>query len=204
MNDEQRSIDVLINAARKQPDWLGVLLERYRSFLVREGNRQLGSRVATRVDPDDLVQETFAKAVQSFPQFSGSSEFEFTAWLMRIHTSCLCDQLRKHVRTEARAVDQEARLYDPNGSESCRALDPVAEQTTASQRVMRAQSEEQLAEALDGLPDAQREAVRLRHLEGLSVQQVAKQLGRSMTAAAGLIKRGIYGLRERMSDSHRQ
>ncbi len=204
MKDEQLPLDRLIDAARQHPDRLGVLLERYRNFLVREGRRQLGNQVATRLDADDLVQETFAKAVRSFPKFSGNSEAEFTAWLLRIHENNLRDQFRKHLQTEARAVDQEARLYDPDGSESCQGLEPVADQSTASQQVMRAHTEQQLVQALEALPDAQREAVRLRHLEGLSIEQIARRLGRSMSAAAGLIKRGLHGLRQRMSDQSRQ
>jgi RNA polymerase sigma-70 factor (ECF subfamily) len=204
MNDRLLPIDVLIGVARKHPDQLGVLLERYRGYLLREGQRRLSKRVSTRLDPDDVVQETFAKAVQSFQRFSGNSESEFTSWLVKIHTNCLRDQLRKHLQTEARKIDQEARLYDPDGSASCRALDPPAEQTTASQRVMRVQAEQQLLQSLDALPEAQREAVRLRHLEGLSVEQIARQLGRSMSAAAGLVKRGLQSLRERMSDSYRR
>jgi RNA polymerase sigma-70 factor (ECF subfamily) len=48
------------------------------------------------------------------------------------------------------------------------------------------------------LPEMQREAVRLRHLEGCSVDDIADRLGRSPTAAAGLIKRGLETLRKRM------
>ena len=57
-----------------------------------------------------------------------------------------------------------------------------------------------LAAALEGLPDAQREAVRLHYWHGWTVAQVAEHLGRSPAAVAGLLKRGLRQLRERMND----
>ncbi len=203
MSNDKIPIDLLVAAARKHPDQLGAILERYQGFLLREGERQLGSQVATRLDADDLVQETFAKAVRNFHQFAGSTEAEFTAWILKIHANSLRDQLRRHLHSEGRAVGHEARLYNPDGNDSCRSLEPAADQSTVSQRVIRAQHERQLEEALERLPEAQREAVRLRHLEGLSIDQIAKRLGRSLSAAAGLVKRGLNGLRDRMTDESR-
>jgi RNA polymerase sigma-70 factor, ECF subfamily len=51
---------------------------------------------------------------------------------------------------------------------------------------------------LESLPEIQREAVRLRHLEGWHVDRIARQLNRSLPAAAGLIKRGLAALRAKM------
>ena len=52
-----------------------------------------------------------------------------------------------------------------------------------------------LADALATLPDAQREAVVLRHCEGQSIDEISRWLGRSPTAAAGLLKRGLKQVR---------
>ena len=54
----------------------------------------------------------------------------------------------------------------------------------------------ELAAALDRLPDDQREAVRLRHFEGMPLTDIATAMGRSKVAAAGLIKRGMAALRQ--------
>jgi RNA polymerase sigma-70 factor (ECF subfamily) len=54
--------------------------------------------------------------------------------------------------------------------------------------------------ALEELPADQREAVRLRHLEGLPLAEIADRLGRSEDAVAGLLKRGMRTLRERLKD----
>jgi RNA polymerase sigma-70 factor (ECF subfamily) len=70
--------------------------------------------------------------------------------------------------------------------------------STPSQRAIRGEEEQLLMKALSVLPDDQREAVRLRHLEGLALADVARHLGRSPAATAGLIKRGMQVLRRQL------
>jgi RNA polymerase sigma-70 factor (ECF subfamily) len=53
-----------------------------------------------------------------------------------------------------------------------------------------------LAQAVETLPEDQREAIRLRYLEGWSLAQIAEHFDRSQVAVAGLLKRGLRGLRE--------
>jgi RNA polymerase sigma-70 factor (ECF subfamily) len=57
-----------------------------------------------------------------------------------------------------------------------------------------------LAAALAELPEAQREALTMNHLEGHPLEEVASQLGRSRDAVAGLIKRGLRQLRDRLRE----
>ena len=54
----------------------------------------------------------------------------------------------------------------------------------------------QLAEALSRLPEAQREALVLQHWQGWSLDEIAEQMGRTRTAVAGLLKRGLRQLRD--------
>jgi RNA polymerase sigma-70 factor (ECF subfamily) len=56
----------------------------------------------------------------------------------------------------------------------------------------------QLAVALAELPEAQREALVLQHWHGWSMDEIAAHLGRTRVAVAGLIKRGLAKLRERL------
>ena len=55
-----------------------------------------------------------------------------------------------------------------------------------------------LAAALEDLPEAQREAVIRHHLQGLPLDAVSEELGRTPAAVAGLLKRGLKFLRERL------
>jgi RNA polymerase sigma-70 factor (ECF subfamily) len=72
----------------------------------------------------------------------------------------------------------------------------AAEQSSPSQRAERNEEAFQLAIALEALPEAQREALVLQHWHGWSLAQIAEHLGRSRSAVAGLIKRGLQQLRE--------
>jgi RNA polymerase sigma-70 factor, ECF subfamily len=82
----------------------------------------------------------------------------------------------------------------------------AADQTSPSARAVRHEELLRLAEALAALPDDQRQAVELHHLHGLAVEEVARALGRSESAAGGLLRRGLKRLRELMreptGDSH--
>jgi len=53
-----------------------------------------------------------------------------------------------------------------------------------------------MADGLTSLPEAQREAVVLHHLQGLPLAEVARQLGKTPAAVAGLLHRGLKRLRE--------
>ena len=61
---------------------------------------------------------------------------------------------------------------------------------------MREEASADLRNRVDQLPKDQAEAVRLRHLEGWSLKQMAEHFGRSEVAVAGLLKRGMQTLRE--------
>ena len=68
---------------------------------------------------------------------------------------------------------------------------------------MSAQRQEQalqLSAALAKLPDAQREALLMRHIHGHSLANIAQHLGRSHAAVAGLLKRGLQQLRSQLQD----
>src|SRR5712692_7954849 len=53
---------------------LGQLLEMYRSYLLLLARLQIGRRLQGKVDPADLVQETFLRAHRDFVRFRGTTE----------------------------------------------------------------------------------------------------------------------------------
>ncbi len=52
-----------------------------------------------------------------------------------------------------------------------------------------------LADAIVQLPDDQRQAVELRHLQGSPTAEIAQQMNRSVAAIGGLLQRGLRALR---------
>ena len=49
------------------------------------------------------------------------------------------------------------------------------------------------------MPEDQRQAVELHHLNGCSVAEVGDRLGRSKASVAGLLRRGLKALREHLT-----
>jgi RNA polymerase sigma-70 factor (ECF subfamily) len=70
----------------------------------------------------------------------------------------------------------------------------AAVQSSPSQKMSRQEDVLRLAEVIAKLPEAQREAVVLHHLQGLSLSEVAHQIGKTEAAIAGLLFRGLKTL----------
>src|SRR4051794_30566089 len=170
----------------------------HRPTLEQQARRDLGDRVAGRVDASDLVQQTFLEAHRAFDQFRGLSAAELAGWLRRALARNLAEAIRNHAQAQKRSRDRD-RSLDASHGDGAAARDRLESGgTTPSQGAMRAEQIAQLLGALGGLPDDQREAVRLRHLEGRSLAEIAEILNRTPAATAGLIKRGLQGLRSRL------
>ena len=70
--------------------------------------------------------------------------------------------------------------------------------SSPGERAERNEQLQQLATALMKLPEAQREAIELFHLQGCDLKDVARQMNRTGPAVAGLIHRGLRQLRTTM------
>jgi RNA polymerase sigma-70 factor (ECF subfamily) len=173
-------------------------MEARREYLRLLAERQLQGRVAVRVDASDVVQQTFLEAHQSFSQFLGQAEPEWNAWLETILGHKVARTIRDHAEAQKRDVRREQPLANPASGDSGPQPTPAAGTTSPSQRAMRREDVERLTRALEELPADQRDAVRLRHLEGWSLADIARHFGRTPAATAGLIKRGMQALRKHL------
>ena len=71
-------------------------------------------------------------------------------------------------------------------------------ESTPSIKAQRGEELLRMAESIEQLPEAQREALMLHYLEQHSLAEVAERLGKSRGAAAGLVRRALAALRETM------
>jgi RNA polymerase sigma-70 factor (ECF subfamily) len=200
MKDDAVGTDELLQHARPgDREAVGRLLEAQRTALHRLAERRLGKRIEVRVDASDIIQQTFLEAHRSFQQFAGRDARELAAWLQGILEHKVAGAVRGHTLLLKRDVRREQSMDDSQGGKA----PPLKQQLDAglsspSAKAIRGEEEQRLTEALTALPADQREAVRLRHLEGWALADIARRLGRSPAATAGLIKRGMQTLRRRL------
>src|SRR6516162_1982032 len=86
---------------------LGQLLELYRAYLTLLARLQISRRLQSKVDPADMVQETFLKAYRGFDQFRGTTEPELAAWLRQILALNVANLVRHYCGTQGRDVRLE-------------------------------------------------------------------------------------------------
>jgi RNA polymerase sigma-70 factor (ECF subfamily) len=193
------ALDSRIAQARAgQAAALGELLEDQRAMLVARAERQLGVLLMRRLSASDVVQQSFLEALRAFPQFNGSSYAEFAAWLQAILEHHLQHAVRDHTGVAKRAIGREEPLPARRPGESeVLGAEFAAAMPSPSTRAMEQEQADQLASLLADLPEDQRAAVRLRY-EGMPLTEIAQQLGRSTSAVASLIKRGMQALRSKV------
>src|SRR5262245_14866136 len=184
----------------REGDEGGPALERYRPDLLLLARLRLDPRLRGKLDASDVVQQTLLEAHQARGQCRVTGEAEVAAWLRKILAHNLANALRDFLR-DKRDVRREQSL-EAAVEESSRRLDAwlAAEQSSPSERAARHEQGVRLAGALTELPEAQREALTLHHLESWPLEEVARHLGRSREAVAGLIKRGLQELRKRLRE----
>jgi RNA polymerase sigma-70 factor (ECF subfamily) len=200
-NDAVGADELLQQARRGDREALGRLLEAQRAALHRLAEGRLGERIEVRVDASDIIQQTFLEAHRSFQQFAGRDARELAAWLQGILDHKVAGAVRDHTLLLKRDVRREQSMDDSQGGKGPLKQQLDAGLSSPSEKAMRGEEEQRLAEALTALPADQREAVRLRHLEGWALADIARHLGRSPAATAGLIKRGMQTLRRRLHKS---
>ena len=198
MKDDSTPNELLEQALQGNLNALGQLLEGQRPALYRLAERQLAGRVAVRVAASDVIQQTFLEAYRDFPQFAGQEERELVAWLSRILDNKVANAIRDHALLQKRNVGRERPMDDSQGGGARLKQGLDAGHSSPSQRLMRGEEAERLEQALTGLPDDQRTAVRLRHLEGWPLADIARHMDRTPAATAGLIKRGMQALRRQL------
>jgi RNA polymerase sigma-70 factor (ECF subfamily) len=170
-------------------------VERFRTYLLVLARRHLGGSAGPRLDASDVVQQTLMDAHRDRAQFRGQTPAELAAWLRRLLACNLADAERAQVRGK-RDIRREQALEAALADSSVRLEGLLAAHgSSPSQHAAHKEDVLRLADALDALPEAQREAIVLHYWQDLPVAEVAERLGRTPAAVAGLLQRGLKALR---------
>jgi RNA polymerase sigma-70 factor (ECF subfamily) len=188
--------DVLGAARAGDPDAADRLFSRVRPWLQILARTQLGRHLQAKTDPSDVVQVALLEAVRALDQFRGGTEAEFLAWLRQVLASAIRHEARRYGGTAARDVAREESL-DRQLEESSARLGAglVADGSSPSAGAERVEARLALAALLARLPEEYRDVIVLRNLEGLSHEEVAERMGRSVGAVRMLWVRALARLR---------
>jgi RNA polymerase sigma-70 factor (ECF subfamily) len=196
---DERFQTLIRQAHNADREAIGELLEQYRDHLRAVARRRLGSLLNQRMEVSDVVQQTLIEAHQNFRQIAGAEHCELQAWLRRILQCNIANAIRDHLYTKKRALKRERSIgVDSQGGDG-RAETIAGKTVTPSIEASRIEQSLLLLDQLDQLPADQAAAVRMRYMECRSITEIANELERSKTAAAGLVKRGMEKLREKMN-----
>jgi RNA polymerase sigma-70 factor (ECF subfamily) len=182
-------------------DALAGRLEEFRSYLLLLSRLHLDPRLKGKVDLSGVVQQTLWEGHRALGQSPAPGHAQLAALLRRLLANNLADEVRK-CYAEKRDVDRERSLDAALQNSSAR-LEAflTVDQSSPEQRAGRNEELLRLAEALERLPEAQRQAVELHYLRGWRLEEIAQHLGRGKSAVAGLLHRGLDKLREFLQPS---
>jgi RNA polymerase sigma-70 factor (ECF subfamily) len=174
----------------------GRRLEQFRAYLRLLARLNLHPGLQSKLDPSDVVQQTLLQAHQALRDCERRNDAELAGWLRQALVRNLSHVVRDFGRAR-RDVARERSLdaaIDASSAHLDRWL-ADSDQTSPSAEAEFHEDALRLAEALEQLPEAQRQALIYHHWQGWSLAEIAAEMNRSPAAVAGLLKRGLQHLR---------
>ncbi len=152
---------LVVRSLKQDHEAFGQLIDRHASRIITLAYRMVGDRA----EAEDLAQEAFLTAFKALPTFRADAKF--STWLYRIAANKCKDWLRaKRPGMGQQDVDIDESL---DGQ--------VADEQTPERLLSQQQVARELEQAILRLPPLYREAFVLKHVEGLSYEEMEAILG---------------------------
>lgn len=177
-------------------------LRQYADYLTMLARGQIGPKYRARIEPESIVNHVLFAAYREHNDLRGCTEEELLAWMRHVLQTKVKDSIR-FLHRNKRDIDREVDFPAAwDWDESCsRLLEVTAGWTSPSMNAVRHECEFHLAGALARLPDAQRDAIELHHLQGCTLAETAETMDRTVGSVVGLLRRGLSRLREILEQS---
>ncbi len=145
----------------------------------------LRSRQGPGLDAEDLLHDTYVRALHSLERFEWQGEGSFEPWLRSIASHVAADAVRKQGRRNVLHLDFELRGSGPSPS-----------------RVLaRGERRARLAAAMEELSPDHRTVLELARMDRLAIREIAERMGRSESAVKNLLLRATRSLRRSFGDT---
>ena len=181
---------------------LAELFSLHRERLWRIVNFRLDSRLLGRINPDDILQESYLAASQRIKHYAGLPSSPFI-WLRMIVHQTVAQVHRRHLTAQMRDVDREVPLdkpYDRHATSQSLSFHLTGHLTSPSQAAIRAEMVGEVQRAIETMDEVDQEILALRHFEELTNHEVAEVLEIDKTAASNRYIRAIQRLKEILSE----
>lgn len=186
MDEVDPNIALLQRVKEGDQQALAELFSVHRDRLWRIINFRLDSRLAGRVDADDILQETYLAAAQRINHYLDDTSHSFFVWLRLIAQQTLIDVHRRHLGAQMRDASRDMSIHAHYAQATSMSIASqlLGNLTSPSQAAMRDEAANQLEEAIQTMEPIDREVLALRHFEELTNSEVAEVLGIQQKAAS--------------------
>ncbi len=177
---------------------MGDLFDRHRDRLRRMVQLRMDRRLQGRVDPSDVLQETYLGFARSLADFLRNPGTSLYLWLRLIAARKLQALHRHHLGPQSRDPGREVSLHRgalPQASSVSLAAQLLGRFSSPSEAAVRAELQIHVQEALNRMDPIDREVLALRHFEQLSNVETAQVLGLSAAAASNRFVRALRHLK---------
>ena len=149
-------------------------------------------------DAADVTQEVFVKVFRNISSFHG--EASLRTWIYRIALHEASNQRRWWSRHKQQELTIDAQLENEEGETFCMADALATRDASPYECAEHAQLGERVVAALRSLPEAFREVVVLREIEGFGYEEIAEMLNVNLGTVKSRLMRGRAALREALRD----
>lgn len=185
MAENTSNHDLFLRARSGDQEACESLLYRHRSQLQAWLRSRIGPGLCHKLDVEDVLQDTFSKAIVSLQTFEYRDEPSLFSWLCTIG---------ERVILKAAKRDREKPLLTLRHEVKARRASP-------SKVMRRHERFDRLEGALDKLTPEYREVIVLARIEGLSIKEISRRMGRSPEATSMLLSRALVKLKSAFGDT---
>lgn len=196
--------DLVAHLRRGGDAALADFFEQHRQQLRRMVDVRLDQRVMGRVDPSDVLQEAFLDASRQLDDYLTAPPMPPFLWLRFLTGVRLMATHRRHLGTQLRDARHEVPLRReaiPGVCSNSASMQFAGHLTSPSLAAARLELQARLRALLDGMERLDREILSLRHLEELSNNEAAAELGITAAAASKRYIRALKRLKKAIADT---